>query len=94
MMRLNVSLTDPDADGLTADEICCEASIAVCSGLGLRDRGAEVQNMIQNSLEKTIMAYIAETSPRNVIEAAAQSIRGMSWEGLLEAAKLAGIKTP
>ncbi len=95
LMRLNVSLVGPDADCLTADEICCEASIAVCSGLGgLRDRGAEVQNMIQNSFERVILAYIAETSPRNVIETAAQAIRGMSWEGLLEAAKMAGIKTP
>ena len=95
MMRLNVSLAGPNDDCLTADEICCEASIAVCSGLGgLRDRGAEVQNMIQESFERLILSHVAETSPRNVIETAAQAIRGMSWEGLLEAAKLAGIETP
>jgi GDP-D-mannose dehydratase len=94
-LRLAVSLADEDTEGLTTDELACTTAEAIGAGLGLpRDRWVHMQSMAHDALATLITRHVAEAAPRNVVELAAQSIRGLSWEGLLAAAKLAGIEAP
>lgn len=94
-LRLAISLADEDTEGLTTDELACAAAEAIGAGLGLpRDRWAHLQGVVHDTLAALIMRHVAETAPRNVVTLAAQSIRGLSWDGLLAAAKLAGIESP
>jgi hypothetical protein len=93
MLRLAVSLADDNTEGLTTDELSCTAAEAVGAGLDIpRDRWVDLQGMIHDTLIRLITRHLADTAPHNVVELAAQSIRGLSWEGLLAAAKLAGIE--
>jgi hypothetical protein len=53
---------------------------------------SSLQVIVEEAVEVFMTEFLADAAPRTVIQLAALAIEGLSWEGLMEAAKKAGIK--